>query len=407
MSILSTTDPVSDDECPKKRHRQLPSRFRGSSLELHDTRLRDVLPQPPPALPPPGMGAEVSAPQESSQMLSSSLSDDQDGSESNPSRTQPTGLASGLRKTLETARNSFGLFRCYFACRFPSHDPESEVGMLDLSDILHSRTERPASSSYDPYPNQSTFRLGNWYWNHGVQKSQMSFRELIGIIGDVDFQPSDVRSTNWEKINKLLADGGHDEGEGKDEDAGWKTLSVSISVPFHRYTSNPGPQEYVVTNFHHRPLVSVIREKLANETDAPHFHYEPYELLWRPSDDRDPVRIHSELYTSPAFMDAHNALQDMPGEPNCELPRVLVALMFWSDGTQLTNFGDAKLWLLYMFFGNESKYRRGKPSCHLCEHVAYFESVRHIYKLIFCSYCIFSYQIPSGTLSLHTQAGKS
>jgi hypothetical protein len=50
--------------------------------------------------------------------------------------------------------------------------------------------------------------------------------------------------------------------------------------------------------------------------------------------------------------------------------------MFWSDATQLANFGDAKLWPLYMFFGNESKYQRGKPSSNRCEHVAYFESVR-------------------------------
>jgi hypothetical protein len=50
--------------------------------------------------------------------------------------------------------------------------------------------------------------------------------------------------------------------------------------------------------------------------------------------------------------------------------------MFWSDATHLTNFRNAKLWPLYMFFGNESKYRRCKLSCNACEHVAYFETVR-------------------------------
>jgi hypothetical protein len=33
---------------------------------------------------------------------------------------------------------------------------------------------------------------------------------------------------------------------------------------------------------------------------------------------------------------------------------VIVALMFWSDVTHLTSFGDAKIWPFYMFFGNES-----------------------------------------------------
>jgi hypothetical protein len=49
--------------------------------------------------------------------------------------------------------------------------------------------------------------------------------------------------------------------------------------------------------------------------------------------------------------------------------------MFWSDSTQLASFGDASLWPLYMFMGNESKYRRCKPSQHLCSHVAYFKKV--------------------------------
>jgi hypothetical protein len=52
-----------------------------------------------------------------------------------------------------------------------------------------------------------------------------------------------------------------------------------------------------------------------------------------------------------------------------------VALMFASDGTQLTAFSDAKLWPLYLGVGNESKYRRTKPSCQAFEHIAYFETV--------------------------------
>jgi len=50
--------------------------------------------------------------------------------------------------------------------------------------------------------------------------------------------------------------------------------------------------------------------------------------------------------------------------------------MFASDGTQLTAFSNAKLWPLYLGIGNESKYRRTKPSCRAFEHIAYFETVR-------------------------------
>src|ERR1700722_11255501 len=380
MSKFSVDDTQPDSERPTKRRRKLPSRFYALGLELHDSRLQDVLPQPPPALPPSGMEVEDPAVQGISQIP---LPNDPNSSHGG---SQPARLSSRLRRTLETPRNSFGLFRRYFSDKFPSHDPESEVQISDLSNISPSNTE---NTSYGLYPNRNSFLLGNWYWNNGIQKSQASFKELLRIVGDINFQPSDVRSTNWDKISKMLADGDHGGGRSEnewvdeDEDASWTTSSVRISVPFHRHLPNPGLREYVVSNFHHQSLVSVIREKLTNENDAPHFHYEPYELRWTPSGNPSSIRIHGELYTSPAFMEAHTSLQESPGEPNCDLPRVIISLMFWSDSTQLTSFGNAKLWPLYMFFGNESKYRRGKPSCNLCEHVAYFETVHHSFRLLY------------------------
>lgn len=121
--------------------------------------------------------------------------------------------------------------------------------------------------------------------------------------------------------------------------------------------------------------MSVIQEKRANTHDDEYFHYEPYQLRWSPPHLPHEVNIQGELYTLPAFIDAHRELQELPGEMGCELPRVIAALMFWSDATQLTMFGNVKLWLVYMYFGNELKYRRCKPSCNLGNHVAYFQKV--------------------------------
>ena len=60
---------------------------------------------------------------------------------------------------------------------------------------------------------------------------------------------------------------------------------------------------------------------------------------------------------------------------DCTLPQWIVALMLWLDVTQLTTFRDAKLWFLYIYFGNESKYRCGTPTANLCSHAAYFQTV--------------------------------
>jgi hypothetical protein len=288
--------------------------------------------------------------------------------------------AQRLRRPFTTQKNIFGLSRQYFAEELPTHDPEDSVPLQDLSDMLPTPTDPPNSATRTiyPYPNSSTLQLGEWYWNGGVQKSQASFKELVKIVGDPDFRPADVRDAKWDHIDKQLAS---DSDEGEWLDADWTRTPVTIQVPFQRRRGIPlgpqvGPRNYIITDFYHRSLVSVVREKLADPHHDHLFHYEPYELKWQPGGAPRPVRVYGELYSSPAFMDAHQELQESPGEPDCDLPRFIIGLMFWSDATHLTSFGDAKLHPLYMYFGNESKYRRCKPSCHLCNHVAYFQKVR-------------------------------
>lgn len=224
-------------------------------------------------------------------------------------------------------------------------------------------------------------RLGDWYWNQGAQKSREDFKQLLSIVGNTTFSAADVSRVPWDSINKEL--GGHDPDGNPDSDIpewlssdhGWKSSPVTISVPFHSRSSNPGPKSYTVQDFNYRSLISILEERIKDPVQAAHFHYEPYELLWHPPHrDRD-VKVHGELFTSSAFLDIHRELQESPPEPGCELPRVVAAYMFWSDATQLSTFGNQKLWPLYVYFGNESKYRRCQPSNNSCSHAAYFQTV--------------------------------
>jgi hypothetical protein len=362
------------------RPRKLPKRY------------RDILPEAPPCLPP--ILPLVSSTRESTlPTLLSNASESPDvgrpPDETLQSEVHPR--PSRLLRLIRSPRNIFGLLREFFTDQLPSHDPDELVSLEDLcctstpavsspDDLRLPSAESPAaqsSSTFYPFPNKSSFLLGHWYWNGGVQKSQKDFKNLLDVITQPDFKSEDVRHTKWGKINDLLATG---EGEGGDEqwldvDAGWSKTQVKISVPFHRRTSNPGPQHYVCADLYHRSLVDIIKERLANPRNFERFHLEPYRLIWKPTNDSPEVHVHGELYTSRAFFDAHCELQRSPGEPGCDLPRVIVALMFWSDSTQLTTFGNTKLWPCYVFFGNESKYRRSKPSCNLCSHAAYFQNV--------------------------------
>ena len=340
---------------PRRQNRQLPMRF------------RDVLPQPPPTMP---LEVRERLPESVASVIA------------------PERPASPVRTVFRTPPNIFGLVRQYFSSKVPSHDPEEYVTITDLSFIpgnpeaieeSHTLAASTSDSQYHPYPNSSSFELGDWYWNQGLQKSQADYAKLLQILGSSAFNAADVSSTCWKKINSQLGTNEYDERdeeEWEDEDAGWKRTAVTIQVPFSRTTEMPGPRLHEAAHLYHRSLMAVLREKLANARDDKLFHYEPYQLRWAPPHLDGEVSIYGDLYTSAAFHDAYSDLQESPGEPECDLPRVIAGLMFWSDATQLTSFGNAKLWPTYMYFGNESKYRRCKPSCNLSNHVAYFETVR-------------------------------
>ncbi|KAG1837177.1 hypothetical protein DFJ58DRAFT_734531 [Suillus subalutaceus] len=349
LNTNSGATPMVTDDDEGLSLAQRRSRHVDVPMPLRYRQYEDTLPQPPPsvlfshtALPP----------------------------DPNPPENR-THLSTGTRTSFRgppfrTAKNVFGLVHQFFSSTPPpppSHDPEEAVMLQDISSVPAVTPAEPDAPcvphdlTFHPYPNWSSFELGHWYWNGGMQKSHQDFKELIDVVGDSHFDPDKVRSTPWDRINLTLG-ASHDdeeENEWEDEDAGWRKTEVTIEVPFSWTTAQPGSCPYVAADLYHRPLISVIREKLLNAQDDELFHYEPYELQWSAPHLPHEVHIHSELYASPAYMHAHRELQESPGEPGCNLPCVVVALMFWSDATHLTTFGNARLWPVYMYFSNELK----------------------------------------------------
>ena len=290
-----------------------------------------------------------------------------------------------VRKILKSLNNAFGLYRQYYAICFPDHDPVENITPNNLTDATPTLSSNPPAHKYYPYPNQSLFLLGEWYWkNDGGKKSQSSLQNLLKIVGHPDFHPEDIAGINWWNINAQLS-GKHSEVSNMED--GWedtqdsrpgswiKTL-IKINVPFHKRMQYPGQKWFNVGTLHHRRLTSLIREKITWATLHTHLHFESYELFCQPNEGAELVWVHGELFTLEAFIQAHYELQDSPGEPGCDLSRVLLGLMFASDGTQLMLFSTAQLWPIYLMVGNELKEWRAKPSCHAFEHVAYLETVR-------------------------------
>lgn len=299
-----------------------------------------------------------------------------------------------------TPINAFWLFWQYFSTSPPFYDPEEFIQFPDLCngqgesdafdgwpDLFETMKTTSDDAHFGPYPNQTSFLLGEWYWAMGHQKSLQDFQSLLNIIRHSDFHPEDIQTTQWQAINIQLGvndfDGVHSSGsddinsKGWVDDAGWRKSSITIPVPFHQWANHPGLKDFFVNHLYHHSLTKVIIEKLSHPDNNQFFHYKPFELLWQ-CQAGDEIHIHGELYTSPAFAEEHQALQVSPNEPGCDLQKVVIALMFLSNMTHLTQFGTAKLWLTYLMFGNDTKYHCCKPTCNLCHHVAYFLTVRGI-----------------------------
>jgi Plavaka transposase len=339
----------------RREDRRLPKRY------------RDVEPEPPAPLPP--------AP---SQVLPECV-------QVEPEASRPQ------YQLLKTLRDGFGFFRQYYAIKLPEHDT---LQHSSSNGLIESSPDSLPVDIYHPYPNQSSFLLGEWYWNGGEKKSQSSFRNLLQIVGHPSFCPEDVSGKNWRLIDaKLSGERLDDVGPNKQSKAnkrskanqpseankqskeGWIQTPVKINVPFHSRMLHPGPKYFDAGVLHHRRLISVIKEKIT-QTSASGFQFEPYELFWQPSDTVEPIRVYGELYTSEAFFEAHRTLQDSPREPDCQLPRIVLGLMFASDPTHLTAFSTKKLCPIYLAIGNESKDQR-----HAFEHVAYLETVSEVRSL--------------------------
>ena len=269
-------------------------------------------------------------------------------------------------------QNKFGLFHIHNRQTLPFHDPVDPSSVTYAIPCLDSAILRPhADNPFHPYSNENSFLLGDWYWNHGTQKSRKSFQRLLEIIRSLDFHPEDVWDTKWLAIDCKLGNLGQAQPE---DSSGWITpQSPSL---FHFTTlSKPWSQDLLHPDFHSHSLLSIICDNISNPNHHSQFHYEPYELHWHPPHKTIAVQVYGELFMSQIFLEVHKQLQASPREPGCDLPRCIVGLMFWSDSTQLTSFGDAELWPLYMYFGNKSKYTRGQPSSSLCMHVAYFQAM--------------------------------
>jgi len=286
--------------------------------------------------------------------------------------------------------NDFGVYREY-ACAIPSYTPDEFRSFSDLCNspnFIHSKQSSSSIGSgspitfYAPFRNVSTFRLLNWY---NTKSSLKSFAELNRLVNDVllapDFDLNDLKKFSAAReVGRL--DFHHDTSSSIfSEHDGWIETSVSIPVPIEKGANMPKMSEATAPRFlteglYYRKITEVIKSAL-KESNATQYHLSPFKEFWQRSSN-DPVeRLYSEIYTSDAVIEEHQAIQNRM--PECNLEKVMIPILIWSDSTQLASFGTASLWPVYLFLGNLSKYVRCKPSSFSAHHLAYIPKVSPIY----------------------------
>jgi hypothetical protein len=282
---------------------------------------------------------------------------------------------------MHTAKNRFGLFREYH--HRPSCDPDHSVQEDELSNYhatqpadTNPTSQRGSHPPPWPFQNMSIYLLMEWMITGGNQKSISEVDRLAkDVLCSKEFCLDDIADFSARKENKRfdMADQ-HDKGSPFSGD-GWVERAVHISVPTGRRDCQGLGRPFMVPGLYLRSLCNVMKSALADATSR-RFHFSPFKRFWTSPSGAN-VRCYDEAYTSDEWIEAHDELQKQKNEPGCKLEKVILGLMFWSDSTHLTSFGTAKVWPLYMYFANLSKYIRCKPSSGAAHHIAYIPSVRN------------------------------
>ncbi|KXN87998.1 hypothetical protein AN958_07810 [Leucoagaricus sp. SymC.cos] len=298
-----------------------------------------------------------------------------------------------------TAPNNFGLFRQY--TQFPQVDPKDARTLDDYCNSPNLATNpdpqpRPwwagmvsvaagAKEFYEPFLNMTVYCLMSWFYG-AVGKSLDDLDKLVhNVLLSPDYDPEHLKNFSAKREGRRM-----DTATGMAKDSksatdffggtsGWKEGSVKLKVPVEgqAYRDEDQAPMYTVSSIYHHSIVDIIKVAFT-EPAAGSFHYIPYKLFWNCASDAPPERVITELYNSDAFLEEHAKLEQQHGSSGSP-ENAIAAIMLWSDSTHLANFGNAALWPIYCYFGNQLKYDRARPTSFVAHHLAYIPTLPQVF----------------------------
>lgn len=295
-----------------------------------------------------------------------------------------SGAAPAEPDTLTTQPNTFGVYRRY-PC-IPSREPSNPNPYAGFSpatwtsrapigsDLSLSTPEGP------PEPEGSGFSKATWsaWLNSGSPyKSCGESNKITPYFTHPAWNPQEFAGYNAYTESRRFDREHFSEKAALKFGDGWKEVDIEIPIPCvgHKQKEVDAPV-FKVRGLLYRDLIQVITKRLRDPTSFKEMYLQPFSEHWAPTEGDTPIRVYGEVYSSDAMLDAQHRLSEKLR--NLPLPQpeaFLVGLMLASDSTFLTQFSQASMWPIYMFFGNVSKYTRSSPDSP-ANHVAYLPKVR-------------------------------
>ncbi|KAJ7246854.1 hypothetical protein B0H12DRAFT_1203237 [Mycena haematopus] len=206
----------------------------------------------------------------------------------------------------------------------------------------------------------------SWFNNGNTAKSEGELNSLVhDVLQHPEFDVDELAKFDAGRANRQMDIDAQAEFPLL---ANFKETSIEIEVP-----SGSATQPSLLSS-----IVSVIKSAFADPLSR-HFHFAPFKLFHKIRGSAAQIRVFSELYNSDVFLTEHDHIQrhgKLPKDDlHCRREKIIAALMWWSDSTHLANFGTAKLWPIYLLFGNLSKYIRTMPNAGAEHHIAYIPSL--------------------------------
>lgn len=322
---------------------------RPQRTRLLPARYRDVLPEPLQPLPPASL-TPSDATSESIQVIPR--------------------ISLIVRNPFQTPKNNFGLWKEYLYR--PSYDPDALISVEDLY--------RPHTSTIIQVPNnegtqpEDSLRCGSktiellldWQNTGSSAKSNEEINRLVhAVLLHPGFRPDELRSFNATQENR--------KADAADEQSpflhSFQCTDIEIEVPSG--AKGVANRMFTIPGLYYRKIITLIKEAFTSHISG-QFHLTPFKLFRKHPNGEDNERVYSEIYDSDAFLEEHDRVQRaQTDDSSCKREKIVAALMFWSDATQLAAFGTAKMWPIYMLFGNLSKYVRCQPNSGATKHLAY------------------------------------